>query len=117
VLPTIAMGLMSFASLVTCEGVVNALSREGCGHFEVFDQSDENFERAIFQVEGPMLKQSAGALFDRMWAPHGREVVRERSNRAIDQVRAHLRGYMCMGGFAECAITADGTCRRGRRPR
>jgi hypothetical protein len=48
VLPTIVTGLMSFASLVTCEGAVNALSREGCGHFEVFDQSDEGFEREIF---------------------------------------------------------------------
>jgi chromosome segregation ATPase len=48
VLPTIVMGLMSFASIVTCEGAVNALSREGCGHFEVFDQSDENFKREIF---------------------------------------------------------------------
>jgi hypothetical protein len=27
VLPTIVMGLMSFASLITCEGAVNALSR------------------------------------------------------------------------------------------
>jgi hypothetical protein len=90
VLPTIVTGLMSFASLVTCEGAVNALSREGCGHFEVSDQSDENFEREIFQVEDPVLKQSAGALFDRMWGSHGREVVRERSDRAIDQVRAHF---------------------------
>ena len=37
VLPTIVMGLMSFASLITCEGAMNALSREGCRHFEVFD--------------------------------------------------------------------------------
>jgi FKBP-type peptidyl-prolyl cis-trans isomerase len=37
VLPTIVTGLMSFASLVTCEGAVNALYREGCGHFAVFD--------------------------------------------------------------------------------
>jgi hypothetical protein len=80
VLPTIVTGLMSFASLVTCEGAVNVLSREGCGHFEVFDQSDENFEREIFQAEDPVLKQSAGALFDRMWGPHGRETVRERSD-------------------------------------
>jgi chromosome segregation ATPase len=29
VLPTIVTGFMSFASLVTCEGVVNALSHEG----------------------------------------------------------------------------------------
>jgi hypothetical protein len=48
VLPTIVMGLMSFASLVTCEGAMNVLSREGCGHFEVFEQSDEGFEREIF---------------------------------------------------------------------
>jgi hypothetical protein len=37
VLPSIMMGLMSFASLITCEGAANALSREGCRHFEVFD--------------------------------------------------------------------------------
>jgi hypothetical protein len=48
VLPTIVTGLMSFTSLVTCEGAVNALSRKGCGHFEAFDQSDEGFEREIF---------------------------------------------------------------------
>jgi hypothetical protein len=50
VLLTTVTGLMSFASLVTCEGAANALSHEGCGHFEVFDQSDEGFEREIFQV-------------------------------------------------------------------
>jgi hypothetical protein len=77
-LPTIVTGLMSFASLITCEGAVNALSHEGCRHFEVFDRSDEDFERGIFQVEDPMLKRSAGALYDRMWGPHGRETVRER---------------------------------------
>jgi hypothetical protein len=48
VLPTIVTGLMSFASLITCEGVVNALSHEGCVHFEVFDRSDKEFERGIF---------------------------------------------------------------------
>jgi hypothetical protein len=62
VLLTIVTGLMSFASLVTCEGAMNALSREGCEHFEVFDQSDENFKRKIFQVKDPVLKQSAGVL-------------------------------------------------------
>jgi hypothetical protein len=90
VLPTIVTGLMSFASLVTCEGAVNALSREGCGHFEAFDQSDEGFERKIFQVEDLVLKRSAGALFDRMWGPHGRETVRERSDQVMDQVKVHL---------------------------
>jgi hypothetical protein len=106
VLPIIVTGLMSFASLVTCEGAVNALSREGCGHFVVFDQSDKGFEREIFQVEDPMQKWSAGALFDRMWGPHGRETVRDRSDRAIDQVKAHLvclYVWVCLGmcGFAE----------------
>jgi hypothetical protein len=116
VLPTIVMGLMSFASLVTCEGAVNALSHEGCRHFEVFDQSDEGFKREIFWVEDPVLKRSAGALFDRMWGPHIREMVRERSDRAMDQIKAHLCGYMC--GYAwvcvvllnECAIAVDGAC-------
>jgi hypothetical protein len=51
---------MSFASLVTCEGAVNALSREGCRHYEVFDQADKNFECEIFKVEDSVLKQSAG---------------------------------------------------------
>jgi hypothetical protein len=102
VLPTIVTGLMSFASLVTCEGVVNALSREGCRHFEVFDQSDENFEREIFKVEDPVLKQSTGALFDRMWGSHGRDTVRERSDRAIDQVRAIFCVVICVGMRGFC---------------
>jgi hypothetical protein len=80
VLLTIVEVFMSFTSLVTCEGTMNALSREGCRHYEVFDQSDENFEREIFKAEDPVVKQSAGALFDRMWGPHGREAVRERSD-------------------------------------
>jgi hypothetical protein len=51
---------MSFASLITCEGAVNALSHEGCGHFEVFDQSDEGFEREIFQVEDESRLEGGG---------------------------------------------------------
>jgi hypothetical protein len=114
VLPTIVTGLMSFASLVTCEGGVNALSREGCRHFEVFDQSVEGSEHEIFQVEDPILKRSAGALFDRMWGPHDRETVWERSDRAMDQVRAHFVWlyvwyvWGCVVLLNECAIAADG---------
>jgi hypothetical protein len=67
VLPTIVEGFMSYASLVICEGAMNALSREGCRHYEVFDQLDDSFEREIFKAEDPVVKQSAGALFDRMW--------------------------------------------------
>jgi hypothetical protein len=42
------MGLMSYASLVTCEWATNALSREGCRHFEVFDRASEDFNHGIF---------------------------------------------------------------------
>jgi TolA-binding protein len=70
-LPTIVEGFMSYASLVTCEGAMNALSREGCRHYEVFDQADEDFECDIYKVEDPIVKESAGALYDRMWGPHG----------------------------------------------
>jgi hypothetical protein len=103
VLPTIVTGFMFFAFLVTCEGAVNALSCEGCRHYEVFDQADENFEREIFKVKDPMVKQSVGALFDRMWGPHGREAVRERSDRAIEQVKDVFCVVICVGmcGFAE----------------
>jgi hypothetical protein len=85
-LPTIVEGFMSYASLVTCEGAMNALSREGCRHFEVFDQADEDFERDIYKVEDPIVKESTGAIYDRMWGPHGREVVREQAETA----RAHV---------------------------
>jgi hypothetical protein len=87
VLLSIVTGLMSFTSLITCEGATNALSREGCRHFEVFDRSDEDFDREIFQVEDAVLKRSAGALYDWMWGPHGRDTIRERSDRAMEQVR------------------------------
>jgi hypothetical protein len=104
VLLTILQGFMSFASLVTCEGTLNALSREGCRHYDVFDQSDENFEREVFKAEDLVVKQAAGALFDRMWGPHGREAVKERSDRAIEQVRVICCFvWLCWGmcGFAE----------------
>jgi hypothetical protein len=103
VLLTIVTGFMSFASLVTCEGAMNALSREGCRHYEVFDQADENFEREIFKVEDPVVKQSAGTLFDRMWGPHGREAVRYWSNRAKEHIKVVSCVVVCVGmcGFAK----------------
>jgi hypothetical protein len=99
VLPTIVHGFMSYASLVTCEGTMNALSREGCKHYEVFDRSDKDFEREIFKVEDPVVKQSAGALFDRMWGSHGREAVRERSDQAREQVKVYLLFCVVMCGY------------------
>jgi hypothetical protein len=103
VLPTIVTGFMSFASLVTCKGAMNALSREGCKHYEVFDQADKNFESEIFKVEDPVVKQSARELFDRMWSPNGREAVRDRSDRAIEQVKAVFCVVVSVGmcGFAK----------------
>jgi hypothetical protein len=89
-LPTVVEGFMSYASLVTCEGAMNALSREGCRHFKVFDQADEDFERDIYKVEDPVVKDSAGAIYDRMWGPHGRQVVRERAETARAQVTFSL---------------------------
>jgi hypothetical protein len=62
--------LVVLPTIVTSFMAMNALSREGCRHYEVFDQADENFEREIFKVEDPVVKQSAGALFDRMWGPN-----------------------------------------------
>jgi hypothetical protein len=94
VLLMIVTGLMSFALLIVCEGSMNALSHEGCRHFEVFNQADEDFERGIFQVEDPVLKHSVGALYDRMWGPHGRDTVRERSDRAMEQVWSRLCDYV-----------------------
>jgi hypothetical protein len=103
-LPTIVEGFMSYASLVTCEGAMNALSREGCRHYEVFDQAD------IYKVEDPIVKESAGALYDRMWGPHGREVVREQAETARGQV---MFGFclvfvgcgLCMGLLNLCAVS------------
>jgi hypothetical protein len=109
-LPTIVEGFMSYASLVTCEGAMNALSREGCRHYEVFDQADEDFERDIYKVEDPVVKESAGALYNRMWGPHVREVVRERAETARGQV---MSGFclvfvgcgLCMGLLNLCAVS------------
>jgi hypothetical protein len=79
-LSSIATGLMSYASLVTCEGAANALSSEVCRHFEVFDQATKDFDHEIFQVEDDVLKRSIGALYNRMWGPHGRGTVWERAD-------------------------------------
>lgn len=45
---SIVTGLMSYASLVTCEGITNTLSREGCRHFKAFDRSKEDFDSGVF---------------------------------------------------------------------
>jgi multidrug efflux pump subunit AcrA (membrane-fusion protein) len=111
-LPTIVEGFMSYASLVTCEGAMNALSREGCRHYEVFDQADEDFERDIYKVEDPIVKESVGAIYDRMWGPHGREVVRERAETTRGQVTfgfcLMLVWMWAIYGFAEFVCCVSG---------
>jgi hypothetical protein len=67
--------LESLPSIVTCEGATNALSREGCRHFEAFDRGNEEFDAGVFQIEDDVLKRSAETLYDRMWGPHGRGVI------------------------------------------
>jgi hypothetical protein len=44
-----------------------------------------------------VLKRSAEALYYRMWGPHGRETVRERSDRAMDQVSVCIFVIVCVG--------------------
>ena len=96
---------MSFASLVTCEGVMNVLSREGYIHYEVSDQSDESFEREIFKAEDPVVKQSAGALFDRMW---GRMVGRLSGSDPTGRERAGEGYYFCVVGCVwVCVVFAE----------
>ena len=51
-----------------------------------------------------MLKRFAGALYDRMWGPHGRDTVQERSDRAMEQVRVFFEGYVFIFG----TISIDG---------
>jgi ABC-type phosphate transport system permease subunit len=47
-LPSIVTGLMSYALLVSCVGAANELAREGCRHFEAFDQSNKDFNVGVF---------------------------------------------------------------------
>jgi hypothetical protein len=50
-----------------------------------------------------VLKRSAGALYDRMWGPHGYDTVQKRSDRAMEQVRIFLDYVFIFG-----AISIDG---------
>jgi hypothetical protein len=93
---------MSYASLVSCEGVVNALAREGCMHFEAFARSNEDFNAGVFQVEDDVLKHSVGALYHMMWGPHGCVIVRERASQALAHVCLHCT--LGKGVFYVCLV-------------
>jgi hypothetical protein len=96
-LPSIATGLVSYTSLFTCEGAANALSQEGCRHFKVFDWANEDFDHGVFQIEDDVLNCSTGALYYRMWGPHGCGIVPERADRALAQVFIYLFIYWWFG--------------------
>jgi hypothetical protein len=64
--------------------------------FEVPDREADLRFLEWLQAFVAMVKQSAGALFDRMWGPHGREAVRERSDRAIEQVKVTFYVWLCV---------------------
>jgi hypothetical protein len=72
--------------LMSSEGAVNALAREGCRHFEAFDQSNKDFDAGVFHVKDNVWKRAARVLYDRMWGPHCCGVVQERADRALAQV-------------------------------
>jgi hypothetical protein len=121
-LSSIMTGLMSYVSLVTYEGAANALSHEGCRHFEAFNRVNEDCDAGVFQIEHDVLKRSTGALYDRMWGPHGRGVVRERANRALAQVCfGFSEGVVCVRCLKfYCVVFASDEGRRcggPRRPR
>ena len=56
----------------------------------------------IYKVEDPMVKESAGAIYDRMWGPDGREVVRERAETTRGQV---MFGFCLV--FVECGLNVS----------
>ena len=68
VLPTIVEGFMSYASLVTCEGAMNALSREGCRQSGAPPDSPVNYSRTPpnFPESGLFTGGQPGAL-DTVW--------------------------------------------------
>jgi hypothetical protein len=49
------------------------------------------------------VKQSAGALFDRMWGAHGQEAIRERSDRAREQVTVIILLWFVARGYVKVA--------------
>lgn len=49
-------------------------------------QSNQDFDRGVFQVDDLSLKQLVGVLFDWMWGSHGRFMVRERVGQAMEHV-------------------------------
>jgi small-conductance mechanosensitive channel len=60
---TVVEGFMSYASLVTCEGAMNALSREGCRHLLGRRQRRHPSLEAFAAAAGPTETKRAGTPF------------------------------------------------------
>jgi hypothetical protein len=58
----------------------------------------------VFQIEDDMLKRSAGVLYDRMWGPHGRDIVQERADRALAQVCCWFGEGCCVCSLFENVV-------------
>jgi hypothetical protein len=71
------------------------------------NRSDEDFDRGIFQVKDEVLKRSAGVLYDRMWGPHGRDTVRERSDRAMEQVQIVFCVFLYVFIFGVASVDGE----------
>jgi hypothetical protein len=59
---------MAYSALVSPRGRLNALTHEGCCHFERFGSLDYCTGCDIYDIE-ESLKMPSGVLFDRMWSP------------------------------------------------
>ena len=68
------------------------------------DWADEDFDRGVFQIEDDVLKRSAGALYDRMWGPHGCGIVWEREDRALAQVCCWFGEGCCVCSLFENVV-------------
>jgi hypothetical protein len=88
---------MSYVSLVSCEGAVNALAHEGRRPFEAFYQSNEDFDAGVFQVKDDVLKRVARALYERMWGTAATSFKRGPTERLHRNVCALSKGvlYVC----------------------
>lgn len=71
-LTMVVKGLIGYSTLVTHEGTLNFLAREGRKHFETLGYTDKNFDHSVYNIEGDRtVGLSADVLFDRMWGLKG----------------------------------------------
>lgn len=69
---------MAYSALVSHRGRLNALTHEGCRHFERFGSLDYCIGCDIYDIE-ESLKMLSGVLLDRIWSigPFDPYIVRD----------------------------------------